>query len=277
MNFITRVSNTFTRRNSENIFFLHIPKCGGVSIGHAIASSYLTLNLRNDSGIVNLNAPISRRVIEDTEGFHYPSDTNDDFPILDFREKLMIYFMAQPNTRLITGHFLFSKVAYQKYGERFSFITVLRDPVKRWISSYFYNQFTAKDQLKVNDDIEAHIESHFGISQGNQLVKFIGGANKEGDYTSEKAINRAKENLKLFKIVGFLENLDVFSKEFYDLFRVHLQIMKENQNPAPKEYQKTTITPEILKRITEICQPDMQVYEYATDYFRKVEHKQHLT
>lgn len=272
MNFITRVSNTFTRRNSENIFFLHIPKCGGVSIGHAIASLYLTLNLRNDSGIVNLNAPISRRVIEDTEGFHYPSDTNDDFPILDFREKLLIYFMAQPSSRFISGHFLFSKIAYQKYGEKFSFVTILRDPVKRWISSYFYNLFTAKDHLKVNEDIEAHLESHFGVSQGYQLVKFLGGANKEGDYNSIRAMNQAKENLKLFEVVGFLDNLEGFSTGFSDRFRVNLQIEKKNQNPAPQEYRKSTITPELLERITKICQPDLQVYLWAKENFRDAGH-----
>jgi hypothetical protein len=256
-----------TNRPSEKIFFLHIPKCGGVSVGQAIAVKYLSLNLRNDSGVINLNAPVSRQVVEATEGLHYPHDTDDDYPLLNFREKLLLYFMAQPNSRFISGHFLFSKIAYQKHGGKFSFVTILRDPVKRWISSYFYNIFKASDHMKVNDEIDARLESHFGISQGYELVKFLGGANKEGDYTSPKAIDRATENLKRFEVVGFLENLSDFTEKFYARFHVKLQIAKKNQNPAPIQYQKSIITHELLERITDVCQPDIQVYEYAIQHF----------
>lgn len=265
MPLLNRVSNTLKNRITENIFFLHIPKCGGVSIGQAIAATYLSLNLRNDSGIINLNAPVSRQVIEATEGLHYPYDTDDDYPILNFREKLLLYFMAQSNSRYISGHFLFSNIAFQKYGEKFSFVTVLRDPVKRWISSYFYNIFKADDHMKMNDEIEARLESHFGISQGYQLVKFLGGANQAGDYTSMKAINQAKENLKRFEIVGFLENLGDFTKKLNDRFHVKLKIAKKNQNPAPSSIRKSVLTPELIERITEVCQPDIQVYKYAVE------------
>lgn len=263
MPILNRVSNTLTNRISENIFYLHIPKCGGVSIGQAIAATYQTLYLRNDNGIINLNAPISRKVIEATEGNNYPFNTDDDYPILNFREKLLIYFMAQSNSKFISGHFLFSKIAYQEYGEKFSFVTVLRDPVKRWISSYFYNTLKTEHKMKVNDSIEARLESHFGMSQGYQLVKFLGGANQEGDYSSTKAINQAKENLKRFAVVGFLENLDDFSKNFNNRFGVKLKIARKNQSPAPKQYQSSTITPELLEKITAICHPDIQVYDYA--------------
>lgn len=268
----TRITNTFTNRIFEKIFFLHIPKCGGVSIGQAIAEKYLSLDPRNDRGIVNLNAPVSRQVIETTEGLNYPYDTDDDYPILNFREKLLLYYMAQSSSRFISGHFLFSNIAYMRFGEKFSFVTVLRDPVKRWISSYFFNRFKSDNHMKVKDDIETHLESHFGISQGYELVKFLGGANKEGDYTSPKAINRGKENLKLFEIVGFLENMSDFTKKFNDCFHVKLQIAKKNQNPTSEQYRNTIITPELLERITAVCQPDIQIYEYALQNFRDIEH-----
>jgi hypothetical protein len=264
-----RVFNTFTNQITEKIIFLHIPKCGGVSVGQAIAEKYLSLDLRKDRGIINLNAAVSRQVVEDTEGLHYPYDTEDDYPILSFREKLLLYFLAQSNLRFISGHFPFSIKAYQKYGENFSLVTVLRDPVKRWISSYFFNRFKTENHMKVRDDIETHLETHFGVSQGFELVKFLGGANKDGDYSSQQAINKAKENLGFFKMVGFLENLDDFALKFNHCFHVNLEIAKKNQSPAPKHYRSTTVTPELLERITNVCQPDIQVYEYAVENFYK--------
>jgi len=263
-----RIANTFSNRISENIFYLHIPKCGGVSIGQAIASKYLSLDLRNDRGIVNLNAPVSRQVIETTEGLNYPYETNDDFPILHFREKLLLYFMAQSSSIFISGHFIFSNNAYKMYGDKFKIITVLRDPVKRWISSYFFNRFKTDGHMQVNEEIEIYLETHFGISQGYELVKFLGGADRGGDYTSTQAISRAKDNLNKFEIIGFLEDLDSFSSKFSDHFHVNLNIGKKNQSPAPKQYRRSTIAPELLERIAEVCQPDIQVYEYAVRNFR---------
>jgi hypothetical protein len=191
----TRIINTLTNRISERIFFIHIPKCGGVSIRQAITAKYLSIDPRDDCGIVNLNAPVSRQVIETTEGINYPYDSDDDYPILDFREKLLLYFMAQLSSKFISGHFLFSDYSYIKFGVKFNYITVLRHPVKRWISSYFFNHFKSESHMKVYEDIETHLESYFGISQGFELVKFLGGANREGDYTSVQAINQAKDNL----------------------------------------------------------------------------------
>lgn len=263
MPLLNRISNTFSKSITEKIFYLHIPKCGGVSVGQAIAAKYLSLDLRGDRGIINLNAPVSRQVIEMTEGLRYPDETDDDYPILSFREKLLLYFMAQSNTKFIAGHFLFSEKAYQKHGDKFSFVTVMRDPVKRWISSYFFNRYKSDDHMKVKDEIEVYLESQFGISQGYELVKFLGGADKGGDYTSAEAIERAKENLNCFKVIGFLENLDEFADKFDEKFHVRLQIAEKNKSPASKDHQKATLTAELLEEVTKVCKPDIEVYEYA--------------
>lgn len=185
------------------------------------------------------------------------------FPFLIFEKSCYCILWLKQIQDFIAGHFLFSETAYRKYGDKFSFVTVLRDPVKRWISSYFFNRFKTDDHMKVEDEIESRLESHFGISQGYQLVKFLGGANKDGDYTSPQAVNQAKNNLKFFEVVGLLEDLGDFKYKFSKRFQVGLKIEKKNQNPAPKQYRSSTITPELVEMISEICQPDIQVYEYA--------------
>jgi hypothetical protein len=139
--------------------------------------------------------------------------------------------------------------------------------VKRWISLYFFNRFKDDEHVKILDDIETRLNSHFGISQGYQLVKFLGGPRQAGDYNSPHAIECAQKNLHKFSIVGFLEHLDEFVEEFYAGFNVKLQIDKKNQNPAPISYKELVLTPELLERIYEVCQPDLEVYRYAVNEF----------
>jgi len=63
-----------------------------------------------------------------------------------------------------------------------------------------------------------------------------------------------------------------FTKRFNDRFDVKLQIAKKNQSPAPLSFRELVLTPELIERITEVCQPDIQVYEYALQNFRDKEY-----
>jgi len=51
-----RVDNMLRGGLRENIVFLHLPKCGGTSINHAINCHYQTLDLRTDNCSVSLFA-----------------------------------------------------------------------------------------------------------------------------------------------------------------------------------------------------------------------------
>jgi len=199
----------------------------------------------------------------------YPKDTNDDYPILTFREQLLIYFMTQGNIKYISGHIPFSEKAYQNFQDNYAFVTMLRDPVKRFISSYIYNKYRNKRRFTINEDIVIYMESDFGQSQGFELVKFLGGADITGDYTSQRALGRAKENLHKFDIVGILENDKHFSKNFEDRFGVKLRIGRKNISPKSGSFLKSIITEELEERIRSICKPDLEVYQYAVKNFIK--------
>lgn len=116
-------------------------------------------------------------------------------------------------------------------------------------------------------DIEAFLESERGQRQGYEYVKFLGGADKLGDYTSEEAINRAKENLHKFTIVGCLEHQGEFVKQFEEQFGRRLKIGVTNQSPKPETERKSIITEEIKEKIRAICRPDIEIYQYAKDNF----------
>lgn len=200
---------------------------------------------------------------------NYPHNTSNDYPILKFREELLLYFLSQKDTKYISGHFCFSEVAHHEYCNKFAFITVLRDPVERWISLYFFNRFKKDDHCKIEMNLETYIDSAFARSQGHEYVKFLGGADEYGDYTSQTAIDKAIRNLHKFAVVGTLEHLDNFVENFETRFRVRLEIERKNKNPKSASYKKSIITNQMEQRIRAICQPDITIYQYALENFIK--------
>jgi hypothetical protein len=82
-----------------------------VSIRQSILTKYLSIDIRQDRGVIALDAPNSSNVIKLSEGIDYPKNTDNDYQILRFREKLLIYFMSMEYVYYIFGHFLFSEIA----------------------------------------------------------------------------------------------------------------------------------------------------------------------
>jgi len=263
-----KVRNTFHKRLKKNIFFLHVPKCGGTSIDNAISKRLSIFGLMV-SNMIGLNPSASSNVISLVHQTNYPNDTRDDYPILKLRENILLYFMSQRKYKYIKGHFTFSEIAYREFKDEYAFITVIRDPVKRWLSSYFFNRFKEVHHRKIDEDIATHLQSPFGQSQGYEFVKFLGGVDPNGDYKSRQAIERAKGNLHKFDVVGLLEYREDFFKRFHDHFGMRLKLEKKNQSPVSSSYRESLVTEEIKKQVMTICEPDLEIYQYAVDNFVK--------
>lgn len=263
---MARTRNTLFGALDRRIAFFHLPKCGGTSLTDAMKSLYRTLDFRDDRRLVSVSSHATSAVVEMVSGTRYPYDTTDDYPILQLREHLLIYLMLQKQTRFVNGHCPFSENVHERFKDRFAFVTMIRSPVKRWISSFFYNRYKKGEHRKIDTDIAGHLESEFGRSQGHELVKFIGGADPAGDYTSTKAIGRAKANLHRFDLVGFLENMDDFLNRFEALFGRKLQLNVMNRNPVSSSRQEEVLTDEILSRIEAVCEPDLAVYRHALEH-----------
>ncbi|MBI5739851.1 MAG: sulfotransferase family 2 domain-containing protein [Nitrospirae bacterium] len=251
----------------EKIFFLHIPKCGGTSIARAIRSRYHTPSANNSDGLVRLSSGASAGAANLVRGLNFPHDFSDDKHIQELREGLLLYFMSQQGVKFISGHFAFSDAGYRRFGDTYKFITVLRDPVKRFRSLYFFNKYKTDEHCKMNVDLAGFLNSQFGRSQGHEYVKFLGGVNEARDYTSPESIGRARENLGKFAVVGFLESLDVFAERFERCFGVRLKIGNKNRNPVNEADRASIITEEEEAGIREICRPDLEIYQYALERF----------
>lgn len=260
---LVKTNNLFRRSLKDNIIFLHVPKCGGMSVDYAIRRHY-----RKKDRLVTINASASTNAANLISQINFPYGTSDDYPILKLRENLLLYYMSQ-NMKYISGHFGFSEIGYRKFLGGYTFITILRDPVKRWISLYFFNRYKKERHCKIEEDITTFVQSEFGKSQGYEYVKFLGGADNDRDYVSQQAIDRAKKNVDKFDIIGCLEYPEIFITKFENKFGIRLRIEKKNKNPKPESFRESIITEEIEEKIKEICKPDLEVYQYAIEKFVK--------
>ena len=239
-------------------FFLHIPKCGGASIRAALRLAFglrsgIQVDLRGNvhhDAFFRLDSAASKKVADQL-----------GVPLYEHREQVLLYQMGNRyNTKkLISGHFLFSEVAYQEHHDTYAFITLLRDPVERWYSNYFYNRDKDSDHFAVEDSLADCIESSRGRFMGSLITRSLAGTNCE----EESMVARAIENVAKFDVVGVLEDLGKFKSDVRDLLGASIDIPVRNTSPTPAHQRGKEITPEIHRKVVELCQPDQVVYDYV--------------
>jgi hypothetical protein len=261
---LERVAKILGGNFGARIFFLHIPKCGGISLYHSIRACYNPLDRLRGMRFLDVDA--TYRAAKVLNPAANPFTATEDYEILKLTEPLLLYFMSEKGSKFIAGHFSFSEPAYRAFQSEFAFLTLVRDPVKRWISHYFYNKRFTRT---ISMELKEFIKTDYARSQGFDIVKYIGGASADGDYSSPRAIERAKKNLDKFHIVGVLEYLDDFAAKFRARFGVDLKLRTLNESPVSAGERDAAMTEEIRKEIEEICRPDLEVYRYAVEKFIK--------
>jgi hypothetical protein len=243
------IYHSFNTKLNSKIVFIHVPKCGGVSVGGGIKNAYgFWYNLRN-KGFAGVNHKASKKASEIL-----------DEPLYQIRRKILIYTLSQPNNRFVKGHVGINKVILNEFHDDWNFITILRDPVERWYSEYFYNRFKDSDHFATNLELEEYVSSQAGIQNGLKYITYFSG-NKN---SNRRNIEEAKQNLAKFSIVGILEDLSTFKNGFKSVFGSNLQIPHKNSNPAPRHVRED-IPASIHEKVIELCKPDIEIYNWVKE------------
>lgn len=224
--------------NHKVLIFLHIMKAGGTTLNGIINQQYPNPSIFRVNGINNRNQ------IQTLSRYQ--------------RKKL----------KLIRGHFAFGLHYFLDCPA--TYFTMIRDPVTRFISNYYYQQRRIKDEKLKQLSLEDFVWLR-GKEQANTQTKMLCGLTpKMENRTKETMLQIAKDNLdNYFSSVGLLERFDeslvLFRKQFNWNFPFYLQQNKSINKP--NHYQN--LSQEALNSLREYNAIDIELYKYVSQKFQK--------
>lgn len=229
---------------------MHVPKAGGTTLHSIIDKQY-----------------------KKDEIFYIKADKTHEeaFQSVEALDK-----EARDKLKVIKGHMPFGLHKY--LSQPFTYITYLREPVKRVISNYYYlinspDHYLFKEVAGKNMSLEDYVRSDLTNEVDNYQTRMFSGMNIDRflfgkvpivDCTQEDLL-RAKQNLdKYFCLVGLTNQFDeslLLLKRYFGWSRVYYFKRKET------DYKKNEVSQNTMEVIKSRNELDEELYTYAKDKF----------
>lgn len=253
--YVPRAVRMFSGRQAHALCcFMHIPKSGGTSLSEALHAS---VPLNQHIGVI---AAIPTRRVAGVvfAGVDDPTVVHEDGArceeLFKLRELQLMVFMAEQNA-LIHGHFLFSQLAYEKFGGSYRYVSVLRDPIQRVVSNYraarFENYFMGS--------FEEYLASDVGRRHAQVNLRYFSGMAEIPRGKETEALSIAKDNQDKFSLIGVIEDMNLFRSQYNDLFRTNLKIRHYNVARG----DKVRLSSSEKASLERLCAEDLVLYERA--------------
>jgi Galactose-3-O-sulfotransferase len=229
----------------DRILFIHIPKAGGSTLLDVLRRQYNTRPVFHIESRFGRTAAYTRRFEE------MPSQKRAQFG-------------------LVMGHMFFGY--HELFSDGAKYITMLRDPIERVVSSYYYilshpNHMLHK-QLKTNKvSLHEYVQSDVNLAIENGMTNLLAGKFDPSQSMADK-YELAKQNLQNhFASIGLLERYD----DSLLMYKYEL-----GWNDMPVYFRKNTtsergstkaVAPETLAIIKERNWADIALYEQVVTEF----------
>ena len=227
--------------NQKAVIFLHIPKAGGSTLNSILKRQY------KSATIFSID---SKRVVESMEEFKQLPNQQ--------LEKI----------KLLKGHMYFGLHEYLPVPS--TYITVVREPVDRVISMYYFVLREKKHKHYKRATSAKDLKDYIFKVRAKQLNNFqtrlLAGMNSlevEFGNCSNEMLEAAKNNLrKYFSVVGTTARFDETLILLKQKLGWHLPLYAR-MNVTNKRPQKEQISKDTLNTIVELNQLDIELYRYA--------------
>jgi len=203
--------------------FMHIPKTGGMTLNELFKKQY---------------------------------KLNEIFDHDSFQKKMMkldeLTDMEKRNIKAITGHYFYG--IHQEFSRPFNYFTMLREPVDRVISSYYFLKDYPGYEMVKNMTLEEFVVK--GPEAPNLQTLMVCGSQEKPD------IEKAKENLKTFTVVGVTE---LFNETLFCLKKAYAwgDIHYTRKNITKNRLAKEEVPSPLKNLIRKYNALDMELYDYA--------------
>ena len=239
--------------NSEVVFLVRIPKSASTSF-------------------VDLFKALSKRSFF---GFHFnPSGAyNWDNP-----EKVKVASFVRhsihkkPRGFVYARHFYY--VNFTQYGlPNHTYVTLIRHPVSRFVSSYLYYHFSSKPHIQAilkpehrNETLEECLRFQHSGCTHNLMTKYFCGHEEHCKSGSAQALEQAKKNLQTFAAVGIVEEMDTSLRVFKAVLPQYFSLLNLEEDKIPrlnKNEHEMSVSTTAHDAIAQYNAADMKLYKFA--------------
>jgi hypothetical protein len=268
-----RIANT--PYTGQKVAFIHIAKCGGSSVDFALRSALAAPGQRRidkPASIVSSMATFEGEInnLEDNCRFseHHAQHLH----------KILAYYVPE-NWQYISGHVTINAQLIERFKDEYAFITILRDPVKRFISNYTFNKLTNKKSImlpnslctdNVVEEAKEILNSKRGWQMANSPTMYLTGRYPTDEADAKAMQKEVASNLSQFKVVGFLDQLDKFTHDCQALTGRDINIGQRNKTEklnSPEQLRvKATLETffndkETKNLVNKLCQFEIENYQ----------------
>jgi len=232
------------------VIFLHIPKSAGQTLFQILNREYKRSNIYTFQGG-------RQRLAASIEEF-------EKLPIGD-----------RNHYRLLRGHVKFG--IHHLIDRPFTYVTILRDPVSRIVSHYYYVLRTPAHALhemvtSTGMDIERYILSGLSTELNNGQVRLISGIGSSLPFgqCNSSLLEKAITNLEThFSVVGLTERFDDSILLMSQNLDWHKSPYYIKRNVTKSRDYEIELTVEMVDAIRRYNVLDLKLYEYAAKQFKQ--------
>lgn len=241
----------------NGVVFVHVPKCAGTSVENALR------------GLYRFSRVVIHPEISFTAASLGAANEMSRHDLLNrasrFRQMLLPYHLAT-GVKCITGHAPLAQGVIDSYRSSHRFVTVLRDPVERFISHYSFS-YKSRHHGRIDEPLQAFLDTPRAQATGVLFLEYFSETVPGERYEFATAIQKAKENLEKMAVVGFVEELDRFALDVSRCLGRGLRIGHSNKTRDRNLSGHIEVGPEQRRRIEELCAPDIEIYHWARSRF----------
>ena len=175
----------------------------------------------------------------------------------EFRLGLFDYFLEK-DYYFVGGHVPFNRRTFDAFSAGRSFVTVLRDPSERLLSEYFHLQ--RQSSTRRWEDIESFLKDPLASQFANRYCEYFFGETRYPGGVQPNVVSKAIENLRLFSVIGFTDNMNRFGDDLKDALGVSIQIGRENTKNSAGVNDPNELSDSLRRKIDSLCAADREIF-----------------